>query len=71
MTTPQADKERDGAVVFAAWFCAAYPTDYVIHDPAWHAQRIYRAAMAALMGDEYGLYAQWLAVGRAPAQPQG
>lgn len=37
-----------GEAEFAAWFRKNYPgPDTVIHDPDWHAPRIYRAALAA------------------------
>lgn len=32
---------------FAEWFAANYPKDTIIHDPMWHASRIYRRAQLA------------------------
>jgi hypothetical protein len=32
---------------FAEWFSANYPKDTIIHDPMWHASRIYRRAQLA------------------------
>lgn len=32
---------------FIDWFCKNYPKDTLIHDPAWHALRIYRRAQPA------------------------
>ncbi|MBY4947044.1 hypothetical protein K6V92_10480 [Cupriavidus respiraculi] len=41
-------QEADGQAAFAEWFVKNYPGPYtIIHDPHWHAPRIYRAAMAA------------------------
>jgi hypothetical protein len=38
------DKVMDS---FTEWFCKNYPPNTVISDPAWHAPKIYRAALAA------------------------
>lgn len=40
--------EAGAAAQFAEWFAANYPgPDTIIHNPHWHAPRIYRAALAA------------------------
>lgn len=44
---------HDAAAAFAEWFRENYPgPDTIIHDPDWHAPRIFRAVIRALKQQE-------------------
>jgi hypothetical protein len=44
---PAPEQPDYAQTLFEQWFVWHYPGDTVLHDPMWHAQRIYRSAISA------------------------
>lgn len=46
------EHEERAAALFLAYVCYNYPSRTIIHDPAWHAPKLFRAALRALKDGE-------------------
>lgn len=61
LTNQRAEAEAEALKIFTDYFVKNYPgPDTIIHDPNWHAPKIFRAALNAM---------KWSNVGRLPDEP--
>lgn len=68
----QQTAEQRALTAFTEYFVRNYPgPDTIIHDPRWHAPKIFRAAMAAMKGESPGWFQQCMICGHEPIPGKG